>query len=453
MSVTKSKNNILNRNIFISICINVLVLFFTACKEDPGLIGLDVQPPDEYLNTDYFDTTTIIAYSALHDSVVSSNVPVNMLGYMDDQVFGKTQAGVYTQFRLPTFKKDFGSNVTVDSLVLTVAYSGYYGDTLNSFLVRVYELDEDLKSGTRYYTNSSLAYNSSSLTENSNLYIQPKPKTISDTSASTGVLRIRLQSNFADNKFIQAGSFVYESQETFLNYFKGLLINAEAMNGNGCIVSLNMTHSLSGLTIYYSNSEASGQKYMLRMNDSTLHFGATEHFGYSTVTSSLRDQLNGNFASTSDVLYGQAGAGIKVAFHFPNIRNMFKDKKVIIHRAALVINCVEESSPVLLPPSALAITSTDSAKLSGVLPDYYLGLLNGKNNYYGGGYNSSKKEYRFHITQYIQFLADGALDDYLLNLLLSPNVTYFSRLQIYGTNPSANYAKRLRLEVNYTIIE
>jgi hypothetical protein len=424
------------------------MLFFAACKEDPGLIGLDVQPPDEYLNTDYFDTTTIIAYSTLHDSIVSSNVSVNMLGYMDDAVFGKTQAGIYTQFRLPAFKKDFGSNITVDSLVLTIAYSGSYGDTLNSFLVRVYELDEDLKSGTRYYTNSSLAYNSSSLTENSNLYIQPRPKTIPDTSASTGVMRIRLKSDFATSKFIsQSNGSVYESQENFLNYFKGLLINAEAMNGNGCIVSLNMTHSLSGLTIYYSNSEAAGQRYMLKM-DSTLHFGATEHFGYSTATSTLRDQLNGNYTSTSDILYGQAGAGIKVAFNFPNIRNMFKDKKVIIHRAALVINYIDDNSSVLTPPNALAITSTDSVKLSGIIPDYYLGT-----SYFGGKYNASKKQYRFHITQYIQFLVDGTLDNYQLNLLLSPNVTYFSRLQMYGTNPSANYDKRLRLEVNYTIIE
>lgn len=437
----------MKRNIYISICISALVLFFAACKEDPGLIGLDVQPPDEYLNTDYFDTTTIIAYSTLHDSVVSSNVSVNMLGYMDDQVFGKTQASIYTQFRLPTFKKDFGNSVTVDSLVLTMAYSGYYGDTLNSFLVRIYELDENLESGTRYYTNSSLAHNSSSLTENSNLYIQPRPKTIPDTSASTGVLRIRLKSDFANDKFIQAGSSVYESQESFLNHFKGLLINAEAMNGNGCIVSLNMIHSLSGLTIYYSNSEASGQKYMLRMNDSTLHFGATEHFGYSTAASSLRDQLNGNYTSVPDVLYGQAGAGIKVAFNFPNIRNMFKDKKVIIHRAALVINRIEETSSIYSPPNALTITTTDT-RLGGFLPDYFLGT-----GYFGGTYNTSKQQYRFNITQYIQNLADGEWENAQLNLLLSPNVTYFSRLQIYGTNPSTNYDKRLRLEVNYTVIE
>lgn len=438
----------MKRNIYISICVGVLTLFFTACKEDPGLIGLDVQPLDEYLNTDYFDTATIIAYSTLHDSVVSSNVSINMLGYIDDPVFGKTQAGIYTQFRLPTFRKDFGSNITVDSLMLTIAYSGYYGDTLNSFLVRVYELNEDLKSGTRYYTNSSLAYNSSSLTENSNLNIQPRPKTISDTSASTSVLRIRLNSDFATNKFIsQSNSSVYESQENFLNYFKGLLINAEAMTGNGCIVSLNMTHSLSGLTIYYSNSEATGQKYMLRMNDSTLHFGATEHFDYSTATSTLRDQLNGNYTSTSDVLYGQAGAGIKVAFNFPNIRNMFKDKKVIIHRAALVINKIEETSSVSSPPSALTIT-TINTKLAGFLPDYFLGT-----NYFGGTYNTFKQQYRFNITQYVQNLADGEWENAQLSLLLSPNVTYFSRLAMYGTNPGTNYDKRLRLEVNYTIIE
>ena len=442
----------MNRNIFISICISVLVLFFTACKEDPGLIGLGVQPQDEYLNTDYFDTTTIIAYSTLHDSIVSSAVSVNMLGYLDDAVFGMTQADLYTQFRLPTFKKDFGTNVTVDSLVLTLAYSGYYGDTTNSIQVGVYELTEDLESGTNYYTNSSLNHEGTSLTEGGTFSFRPRPNTKPDTSASTGVLRIRLKPDFARDKFIsQSGGAVYESQKSFLNYFKGLLIKAEGMSGDGCMLSMGMTHSLSGLTIYYSNSEGSEQKYMFRMNDSTLHFGATKH-EYPT-SSALGEQLSGNYTSTKDVLYEQAGAGIKVAFNFPNIHDMFKGKKVIIHRAALVINCMDESSPVLLPPSALAITSTDSVKLSGILPDYYLGIINGKNNYYGGKYNSSKKEYRFHITQYIQFLVDGTLDNYQLNLLVSPSITLFSRLRMYGTNPSTNYDKRLRLEVNYTVIE
>ena len=431
-------------------CISILVLSFAACKEDPGLIGLDIQPKDEYLNTNYFDTASIIAYSILHDSLISSNVSINMLGYMNDPVFGKTQASIYSQFRLSTFNKNFGDNVKVDSLVLTLAYSGYYGDTLNSFLVRVYELEEDLVSGTNYYTNSSLVYNSSSLTENSNLYIQPRPKTISDTSATTGVLRIKLSSDFARDKFIsQSKGTVYASNANFLNYFKGLLINAEAMNGNGCIVSMNMAHSLSGLTIYYSNEDANGQKYTLKM-DSVLHFGFTNHFDYSTAESNLQAQLKGDYTSAENILYGQAGAGIKVAFHFPNIRNMFKDKKVIIHRAALVINYMDDNSAIYSPPSALTIRTTDVTKLYGYLPDEVLGI---GTNYFGGKYNTTKKEYRFNITQYIQNLADGSWDNAQLNLLLNPSVTYFSRLKIYGNNPSTNYDKRLRLEVNYTIIE
>lgn len=429
-------------------CIGFLMLSFVACKEDAGSIGLDIQPQDEYLNTDYFDSTTVIAHSALHDSLISSNVPINMLGYLDDHDFGKTQAGLYTQFRLSAFSKIFGEQTTVDSMVLTLAYNGYYGDTLSSLLIRVYELDEDMLAGTRYYTKSSLAHGSSSLTENANLYIQPRPKTISDTSVSAAVLRIRLKSDYAKAKFVNAGSSVYESHANFLQHFKGLFVNAEAVNGNGCILSMDMTHSLSGLTIYYSEPEASNRKYTFQMNDSTLHFGSVNHFDYSTADPWLQAQLNNDYTSTNDVLYGQAGAGVKVSFHFPYIREMFKDKKVIIHRAALVINYIDDYSAVYLPPNALTVTTTDVSKLAGFLPDYFLG-----SNYFGGKYNKTKKEYRFNIAQYIQYLADGSWEDVPLNILLSPNVTHFSRLKMYGVNPTANPDKRLRLEINYTIIE
>lgn len=428
----------------------LLLFVCISCKEDIGLIGLDVQPEEEFINTDYLvvDSTNILAYSTLHDSLITSNVSVNLIGYLDDPVFGETQAGIYTDFRLSSTAATFGTGIVVDSLVLTLVYSGYYGDTLNAFRLRAYELQENLTKSQNYYSISSLAHDNNNLTEDNNLYVSPRPETKQDTAATAYYLRIKLSKTFAEDRFINAPPSVYANDAAFLNYFKGLYLEADAKTGNGCIVSLNMIHTLSALTMYYSNSQATNQKFIFNLNDSSAHFSHINHFGYTKAAANLQQQLNGNHTSASEILYGQAGAGIKVVLGFPSLKDRFKDKKVVIHRASLVINCIEDASPHYFSPAALAITYTDPATGVGMLlPDYYLG-----SDYLGGIYNQTTKEYRFRITQYIQKLVDGSGDNYPLNILVSPSATRLTRLMMYGTYPRGAYDKRLRLEIYYTII-
>ena len=434
--------NFTHIGVYFSICL----LVFVGCKDEQGRIGLGIQPEDEFLNTDYFDTATIVAYSVLHDSLITSNVSVNMLGYLNDPIFGKTQAGIYTQFRLSSYNADFGDAVEVDSIVLTLVYAGFYGDTLNSFKINVYELSEKIEKNERYYTTSSLKYIGENLTENSNFSIRPQPTTRPDTASSVCYFNIKLKKDFAEKKFIsQSKGSVYANDANFLDYFKGLYLEASEITGSdGCMLSINMTHSLSRLTIYYkSSSSESPQKYSFNMNDSTAHFGVFNHFNYADANQNLREQLqDSNHASTKDVLYAQAGAGVKIALHFPHLKETFEGKKVIIHRAALVISHKDDE---FLPPNTLGLYTDPSAGY--FLPDFDLG-----SDYFGGKYNQTKKEYVFNITRHIQNLVSGRGDNYVLNLSVSPSVTHFSRLTIYGTHPP-DTDKRLKLKINYTVVD
>jgi hypothetical protein len=449
--VTIQKYNSLKKLSYTVLCLVIGTIVCIGCKEDSGLIGLGVQPDEEFLNTDYFDTTTIIAYSALHDSLITSTVSTNMLGDIHDLVFGNTKAGIYTQFRLSATSVDFGQSPGVDSLVLTLVYTGSFGDTNNSFSLKVYELTGDLERKS-YYAQSSINHDNNTLTEDPNLYISPTPTTKQDSSASSYYLRVQLKKSFANDKFItKSNSGEYANDAAFLNYFKGLYLEADNKTGDGCIVSLDMTHSLSGLTLYYHNDQASNLKYTFKLNDSTVHFGAINH-DYTGITNSLREQLDGNYTNTSEELYAQSGSGIKVVLNFPHLKEMFKDKKVVIHRAMLVVSHKDDALRNYSHPSSLTLTYTNPATGTGyVLPDYVLGL---GNDYFGGKYNTATKEYRFNITQYIQDLIDGDGDNYSLNLL-NPSASYLSRLMIYGTHPASasDLDKRLHLKINYTIID
>jgi hypothetical protein len=429
----------------IGIVFVVCMLFFTDCKKDTGNIGLDIQPDDELLNTDYFDTTTVTAHAAIHDSILTSNVSVNMLGYLDDPVFGKTWAGIYTQCRLSAPSVDFGENPSADSIVLTLVYAGYYGDTTNTFKLNVYELSEDMNKSERYFTNSSLS-KGNLLTENSNLYISPRPTTRQDSASDACYLSIRLKKELADRFISQSGGSVYANNASFLSYFKGLYLEAETGSGNGCLVSLNMTHALSKLTVYYHNNSENSLKYSFVLNDSTAHFGDFRH-DYTSAEQNLREQLNGNNTSANEILYAQAGAGIKTVLHFPNLKEMFRNQKVVIHRASLIISLKDNAQRDYLPPTALHLTYTYTETGAGMwLPDYVYDYFGGKKEY---------EKYIFNITQYIQGLIDGRWDDYPLNLMVNPPGTYFSRLTMYGTQPlsSTDFDKRIRLKINYTVVK
>ena len=432
------------------LCTVILSVMFFACKEDLGDVGLNLQPEDELLNTDFFDTTTLTAYSTRNDSLITSNLSMNLLGDMQDPVFGRTQAAIYAQVRLSKEKVDFGKNKNsyADSLVLNMVYGGHYGDTMQTLRIRVYELNEDLQS-TVYYSSSTLARKSELLGE---IQLQPTPNTPSDTS-KTAYISIPLNKNFAKDKLLDASLVNLSTNAEFVKHFKGLYIEAEAVLTNGCMLSINLPSKYSKMTLYYGNDDKPNQSFDFTMaeNDSSYRFSHINHFDYANVSTELSAQLNGNDASSKEVLFGQSAGGVKTVIQFPNLKAMFADKQVVIHKAELVISQKEDASPLqgFTPPANLSLSYDRS------LTDRNLTVSDAKINatYFGGAYDAKKNEYAFRITRYIQqMLSDVAGNDYKLNLMVVPAATRLSRSMFYGTDPQTNAEKRIKLKINYTII-
>ena len=84
---------------------------------------------NNYIGVLRTDTTEIVCYSYLDDSIGTKNVSYALLGSSLDPVFGLTQAGFYTQFHLSTAGHNFGESPILDSIVLQLCVSNYYGDT------------------------------------------------------------------------------------------------------------------------------------------------------------------------------------------------------------------------------------------------------------------------------------------------------------------------------------
>src|SRR5436190_2189751 len=94
-------------------------LFLAACN-DPEIIGLDVQPPNDRINLIYSDSTTITAYTVREDSLRTDETTYQLLGSYLDPVFGRTDASIFAQVTTVLPGVSFGDSTVLDSLVLSL---------------------------------------------------------------------------------------------------------------------------------------------------------------------------------------------------------------------------------------------------------------------------------------------------------------------------------------------
>ena len=230
----------------ILICTLVLLtcIVLCSCKDEHTPIGEDIL--GNLVDTEFTDTITLQAYSFLEDTVNTTNTSANILGHTFDPVFGKSSAGIYTQLALSGSAVNFGDHPVIDSLVLTLQLSGYYGDTNSYVGIRVHQLSEALDSQAQYYQNSTVNYDPTPLNYNLTGYtIRPSSTVVVDTSVLGAHLRVRLSDQF--------GQYLLNHQNDlnnqFQNFLKGLYIEAVSHTGNdGYMLLTNMTSALSGMT-------------------------------------------------------------------------------------------------------------------------------------------------------------------------------------------------------------
>ncbi|MEZ5199372.1 MAG: DUF4270 family protein [Bacteroidales bacterium] len=134
--------------------VSISLLIF-ACNKQPQSIGLDLV--DATRNTVGLDTTiSITAWSSTDDSVVTDETSSNLLGSQYTYAFGLTKASFYTHLRLSTSQPDFGENPVGDSAVLSLVYSGSYGNLNTQQIAKVYRINDSVGmfQDSTYYSNT-----------------------------------------------------------------------------------------------------------------------------------------------------------------------------------------------------------------------------------------------------------------------------------------------------------
>ena len=286
----------------VSLCLVICLVLICAqsCEKDFTSIDSDVINSENAIN---FETSSIeypiVTHSKIVDPVQSNNLPSFLLGYNNHAIYGESTSSFVGQMVPDQYSPDFGDNIVLDSVVLTIPYfsrgvetsdeddityeldSVYGGSPIklslyrNNFFLRSFDPYGEFDDIQKYYSNGSLSdlkSISQGQLEGELLFeiddFSPSASQINltelDTLGNTFVsqkiapaLRFRLDTpndNYWQNLiFENENDPVLNNENNFKEFFRGLYIKVEGMNSEGSMILLNLASTNTNLTIHYTS--------------------------------------------------------------------------------------------------------------------------------------------------------------------------------------------------------
>jgi hypothetical protein len=439
---------------FVVIVLSLFITIFVSCTKTPNKIGAEIMPDDSQLKVFWSDSSSLYAYSETVDSIRSDNLPYNYLGSVADPVFGSSIAGIYTQFGLSTLKHDFGPNPQMDSLILQLAYAGYYGDTTSILIGHAYEIQENFEADEEYYSNLLLPISS---VDYLNYAFAPRPNNstieidtiANDTTPIGPIQRFDLGSYDPGlaNKLLSVTpeDSIMINTDKFRNFFNGLYLVTEPISQKGSLLRFDLKNSKSGMVLYYRNDTADSLRFGYTISPTTSRVNRYEH-NYSNASADFINQtINGDTTLGSTRFYAQGFGSVRGVIKFPFLKEWARKGKIGINEVKLFFSGYEEE-PYNGAPAAMLLVKAKEDGDYELIEDQYQG-----ESYYDGVYKSSTNEYVFRITNHIQnLISDTNQVDY--GLYVMPNASSYNpkRFIFNGNQPENDTIGKLRMEIIYT---
>tara|TARA_B100001564_G_scaffold359993_1_gene384429 strand:- start:4255 stop:5895 length:1641 start_codon:yes stop_codon:yes gene_type:complete len=343
----------------------ILITLFTivACEKDFSSFDSQVINSDNAIN---FSTNSIeysiTSRSEMINPVQTNNLPSFLLGSYNHPQFGKSNSSFVGQMVPSEYNHDFGDNVVLDSVVLTIPYfsrgidtseegdityeidSVYGNDQIkisvfrNNFFFRTFDPFSDFDTSQSYFSNGSLSVEETidiNQLEGELLFeiddFTPSAEQINLTKIDTAgnpyisqriapALRFKLNNpndNFWETNFFEnEGNQVLTNEPNFKEFFRGLYIKVENNSDDGSIMLLNFASSNTKLTIHYTSDntnvgdsdtgslddiETNQHEYVMNFSGNLINLFDNENL----IDVGLIDQTNGN-----ENIYLKGGEGI-----------------------------------------------------------------------------------------------------------------------------------------------
>ena len=341
----------------------VFLLLITSCEKDFVSFDSEVINSENAINF----STNSIEYSLKNFSekvnpVQTNSLPSFLLGSYNHPQYGNSISSFVGQIVPNEYNHDFGDNVVLDSVVLTMPYysrgvetseegdityeiDSVYGDSpikisvfRNNFFLRTFDPYADFDSSQSYFSNASLSLEEaidSYQLEGELLFeiedFTPSEEQINlteiDTAGNTFVsqrlapaLRFKLDNpndSFWENNFFEnQNNPVLTNESNFKDFFRGLYIKIENVGQDGTMMLLNLASSNSKLTIHYTSDnttigdsdtgpvdevETNQHEYIMNFSGNLFNVFDNENL----IDVSLIDQTSGN-----ENIYLDGGEGV-----------------------------------------------------------------------------------------------------------------------------------------------
>lgn len=462
-----------------------LISLSTSCRKinEATTLGGELIPPVDNITT--FETVLDVTSknNFFEDSTKLTINQAVALGYINDPEFGSTSADVY--FNIVPSVRGINPFVAadsvqaIDSVVLSLGYTAFYGDSNALQTVQVYEIAQSSEfTDTALFrfdrpqgfttTGPLLGSKSFSVSQlNDSISLIRKR----DTTRTANVLRIPLSNAVGeyfktfDTTAGNRGGFRNDS--IFLRLFKGLAIQSQTTGNALAYFSLNSA-TTTKLTVYYQVKR--GGKIDTTSTDFIHAVNGQANIIKRTIAGS---DLETNITSNNtEKIYLQSSPGPGSSSGSLAIPGLDVLQNSIIHRAELIVPKIivgGVNEQIYSRPTSLYLDRKRRTNDSSLFFAKDIFDLSGNLTPSFGGLLSSDGSYRFNITRHVQDIVTKREANDSLRLFAPLQVTYrfagstqpftipvnfqpaYGRVIVGGgTNPDPT--KRTRLRIIYSKI-
>lgn len=471
----------------------IVVIGSFSCKKinESTELGGNLIPGVDNINTfeQILSTqTNNVLYNDTTKLFYSDNVAV---GSLNDAEFGASKADAYFNVSISS-NGNFPFNVDranvndpnylkIDSVVLSLAYTGAFGDSNAQQTLHVFEIANDQSFiDTVLYPFNRPAFSTAGSELGSATYIPSQLKDsvfiqktgkVGDTARVGNVLRIKFNDNSLAQRFANYDTVAglpnsgFANDSTFRTLFRGFAIKAGNPSGNGSLSYFNLSDAANTkLTIYFKSTrggvtDTSAIDFVHSVNGQANLINRTPAGNYASYLA--------NGTGEDDKIYIQSTPGSYAAIKIPGLETF---QNSVIHRAEIIATRIPSAGDnIFSAPERLLIDRVNKTEDTAFILERDLvpsstGTID-FNSF--GGTLGSDNTYHFNISRYVQeiitnHISNDTLRMYapLRSILFAKNlgtkisVPILSKIAngrvVLGGGNYADPALRLRLRIIYS---
>jgi len=416
------------------------IFSFSSCEQNLNF-GQDVLPKNDINELLFTDTFSVEMYTEFDLPAITNNHTVALLGSVKEPVFGRTSCHFITQCLWnSSISGAYDDIIDIEEISLKIALNRVYNEDEEDYILDVYAYGYDIQYYNVYVLNDTLdpKANIYSNNEHEDFFGELLATKAYYPGIADSVLEIDLTDALKEsflNEIIENEGWV--DNENFLNFFPGVVVEAQHQTGTGgSILRCDLFDELSGLEIKY-RTEDTVKTVLFSSGTNAIKYNFFEHSYVDNC------EVGGviNIQEDQQYAYVEGGGGLRIKIDIPQLDSI--GGNIIINKAELEL-VVEKNLGILPMPDELVLVMCDSAGTEKALTEY-----NTTEGVLGEAYNSTSATYTFDLSNFVQRVMLGELDNYGLYLKMAYPAKTPERVAIRtGLHPEGS-----KLNIIYMTVE